>query len=117
MIDEQVLKQLEYLKLLVDCEIKHEADCKKWEIPYEPSRRKRTDICEYEYYKKEIDKNGDKNLLVIGKLIGIGSGVHTTLDGKIFHFARRYVGSNLLVHKLKNGADLFVSKDDIEIIK
>lgn len=61
---EQVQMQLDYLKRLVDEEKENERRCKEWKIPYIPSNRKWENIQNYENYKEEIEKNGDKICLL-----------------------------------------------------
>lgn len=115
MIHEQVKIQLEHLKLLVDIEEKREKDCKEWKIPYIPSRRKWEDIRNYEEYKKEIEQNGDKNLLVMVKMKGDFCMYGT------YPFARRYVdrkfGEYFLKHHTKNGADILLTESEVEVVK
>ena len=112
-IHEQVKKQLEYLKYLVDSEIKNEEDCKEWGIPYTPSRRKYENISLYNEYKKEIERNGDKNLLVIVELNGNGN---STLYG-VYPFAKRYVCEDYLVHRFEHGGELLFREDEVKQIK
>lgn len=115
MIDEQVQKQLEYLKSLVDMEEREKKNCKKWNLPYTPSRRKWIDIDNYNEYKNEIEKNGDKNLLVMAKFNQKGC----TLNGKILPFARREAhmsyGTYFLIHRTGHG-DLLMREEDAETI-
>ena len=66
----QVARQLAYLKSCVDVEIEDEKICKKLNVPYTPSNRKWENISLYEEYKREVEKNGDKNLLVMVKMWG-----------------------------------------------
>lgn len=117
MIHEQVKMQFEYLKSLVDNEKKNEEDCKKWGIPYEPSRTKWVNIENYEEYKREIEKNGDKNLLVMVRL-SEESGFN--MRG-IYPFAKRYVsmqyGEYFLKHTTKHGTDLLIKESEVEIVK
>lgn len=117
MIHEQVKKQFEYLKSLVDSEKKREEQCKKWNITYEPSRRKWVNIDDYEEYKKEIEKNGDRNLLVMVHLNGNdGINMYGT-----YPFARRYVdmryGDYFLVHRNNSGGELLFMESEAEIIR
>lgn len=113
MIHEQVKKQLEYLKYWVDAEVEAEIRCKEWIIPYSPSRRKWEDISLYEEYKREIEENGDKNLLVMVKLNGEdGINIHG-----IYPFARRYVYEPYLVHRTLHGAKILLREDEVQIIK
>lgn len=110
MIHEQVRKQLDYLKYCVDAEVKHEEDCKKWGIRYTPSRRKWEDISLYEDYKREVEKNGDKNLLVMVKMWG--DGMYGT-----YPFARRYVYEPYLVYRNEYGGEVLLREDKVEAIK
>ena len=64
-IHKQVLMQLAHLKYWVIAELENEERAKKLGIPYNSSNRKYDDIYEYKEYEKEIEKNGDKNLLVM----------------------------------------------------
>lgn len=109
MIHEQVKRQLEYLKYWVDAEVEHEKRCKEWGIHYEPSRRKWEDIALYEEYKREVEKNGDKNLLVMVKMWG--DGMYGT-----YPFARRYVHEPYLVHRNKYGGEVLLREDEVEVI-
>lgn len=112
-VHEQVRIQLDRLKYWVDAEIKHEQDCKKWNIPYTPSRRKWEDISLYEEYKREVEKNGDKNLLVIVKMWGDdGINMYGT-----YPFARRYVNKDYLVHRDVRGGEIFVREDEVRVVK
>lgn len=111
-IHEQVRKQLEYLKMWVDAEIKEEERCKKWNIPYTPSRRKWEDISLYEEYKREIEKNGDKNLLVMVKMNG-EDGIN--IYG-VRPFARRYVHKEYLVYRFENGGELLVKESKVKVV-
>ena len=117
MIHEQVQQQLEYLKYWVDAEIKNEKQCKEWNIPYTPSRRKWIDIDNYNEYKKEVENNGNKNLIVMVKI-----NKKTSLSyGKILPFAKREAhmsyGTYFLIHRIKNGAELLITEDEAEIIR
>ena len=101
---EQVQKQLEHLRRWVDAEVESEANCKKWGIPYTPSRRKWEDIKLYEEYKREVEKNGDKNLLVMVKMHGEdGINMYGT-----YPFARRYVHQDFLVHRPQPGTEILI---------
>lgn len=112
-VHEQVRKQLEHLKCWVDAEVKHEEDCKKWGIPYTPSRRKWEDISLYEEYKREVEKNGDKNLLVMVKMWGDdGINMYGT-----YPFARRYVYKDNLVHRTEHGSEILVREDEVKVVK
>lgn len=112
-IHEQVRRQLAYLKLWVDAEVKQEERCKEWGIPYTPSRRKWIDISLYEEYKREIEKNGDKNLLVMVNLHGEdGINMYGT-----YPFVRRYVHENYLVYRPSNGGEILCKEDEVEVIK
>jgi hypothetical protein len=113
MIHEQVEKQLQYLKYCVDSEAKHEEDCKKWGIRYTPSRRKWEDIDLYQDYKREIEKNGDKNLLVMVKMHGDdGINMYGT-----YPFARRYVHEPYLVYVTERGTRILAREDELEIVR
>lgn len=109
-IHEQVEKQLQYLKAWVDSEVKHKEDCKKWGIRYTPSRRKWEDIDLYQDYKAEIEKNGDKNLLVMVKMWG--DGMYGT-----YPFARRYVYQPYLVYRNEYGGEVLVREDEVEVVR
>lgn len=112
-IHEQVRKQLGFWKMLVDAENKQEERCKEWGIPYTPSRRKWIDVSIYEEYKREIAKNGDKNLLVMVKLHG-EDGIN--MYG-IYPFARRYVYENYLVHRTVDGIEILLKEDEVQVVK
>lgn len=117
MIHEQVQKQLEYLKMWVDAEVEDEKRCKELGIRYTPSRRKWENIEEYENYKREIEKNGDKNLLVMVKMNGEdGINMYGT-----YPFARRYVyphyGEYFLVHRHQYGGEILVKESEVEVVK
>ena len=103
-VHEQVQKQLEYLKRWVDAEAESEANCKKWGIPYTPSRRKWEDISLYEDYKREIEKNGDENLLV---MVGMNGEDGINMYGT-YPFARRYVHQDYLVHRTQHGTEVLI---------
>lgn len=106
-IHEQVQKQLAYLKMWVDADIEAERRCKQWGIPYTPSRRKWEDISLYEDYKREIEKNGDKNLLVMVRMNGEdGINMYGT-----YPFARRYVHQDYLVHRTQHGTEIFIREE------
>lgn len=113
---EQVQKQLDFLKSLVDGEEKRKEDCKKWNITYTPSRRKWVDIDNYNEYKREIEKNGDKNLLVMAKF----NMNDCTLCGKILPFARREAhmsfGTYFLIHRTEDDCHLLMDESSAEII-
>lgn len=113
MIHEQVQKQLNKLKASVDYEKKEEEMCKRNGWTYTPSRRKWEDINNYEAYKAEIEKNGDKNLLVMVKL----NGDWVNMYG-VYPFARRYVGESYLVHYCTDGTgtELLCKDYDVEIV-
>jgi hypothetical protein len=117
MIHEQVQEQLEYLKYWVDSEIENERRCKKLNIPYTPSNRKWLDIQLYNEYKAEIEKNGDKNLLVMIKLDGKQK-KHTNMRG-IYPFAKREVsmsyGTYFLVHRTEHAEVLF-TMEEVEVV-
>ena len=112
-IHEQVRKQLEFWKKLVDAETEQEERCKEWNIPYTPSRRKWEDISLYEEYKREVEDNGDKNLLVMVKMNGEdGINMYGT-----YPFARRYVYENYLVHRTVHGTEILVREDEVKVVK
>lgn len=113
MIHEQVQKQLEYLKYWVDAEKKDEERCKKLGILYTPSRRKWENISNYEDYKKEIERNGDKNLIVKVKMNG-DDGIN--IYG-IYPFARRYVNQEYLVYRTEYGSEILLNESKVEIVK
>lgn len=108
MIHEQVKMQLAYLKYWVDAEVIQEELCKKWGTRYTPSRRKWEDIELYEAYKREIEKNGDKNLLVMVKMCG--DGMYGT-----YPFARRYVNEEYLVHRNDYGGEILVRESEVRL--
>ena len=112
-VHEQVQRQLAYLKSWVDAENKHEEDCKKWGIRYTPSNRKWTNIELYEAYKKEVEKNGDKNLLVMVKMCG-EDGIN--MYG-VYPFARRYVHEEYLVYRTEHGSEILCRESEIQIVK
>ena len=115
MIHEQVQWQLDYLKSWVDAEKDNEKRCKEWGIPYTPSRNKWQCIENYEEYKREIEANGDKNLLVMVNMKG-----EFCMHG-IYPFARRYVSSKYgeyyLKHRTKSGSDILVKESEVEVIE
>ena len=111
-VHDQVRKQLEYLKYWVDAEIETEERCKRLNIPYTPSRRKWENISLYQEYKKEVEKNGDKNLLVMVKMNG-EDGIR--MYG-IYPFARRYVREGYLVHRFGNGSEVLARVDEVNIV-
>lgn len=109
-VHEQVARQLAHLKSCVDAEIEAEKRCKEWNIPYTPSRRKWEDISLYEEYKREIEKNGDKNLLIMVKMSGEdGINMYGT-----YPFARRYVYKKYLIHRTEHGAEILVKEDEVK---
>jgi hypothetical protein len=111
-IHEQVRMQLEYLKSSVDGEIEREARCKELGITYTPSRRRQINIDNYEMYKEEIEKNGDKNLLVMVYLNGEdGIRMYGT-----YPFARRYKNEGYLVHKNEYGTRFLLHEDEARIV-
>ena len=112
-IHEQVKKQLEHLKYWTDAEKKQEEDCKKWGIPYTPSRRKWINIDNYELYKAEVEKNGDKNLLVMVKMNG-ENGIN--MYG-VYPFARRYKNEEYLVHRTKYGTEILAKESECNVVK
>lgn len=106
---EQVQKQLEYLKRLVDIDKEEEADSKRYHMPYIPSRLKGEHIYDYNRYKQEIAKNGDKNLLVMVKY-----------KGKILPFARQYADLTFdmyfLVHRREDNGEILLREDKVEVV-
>ena len=113
MVHEQVQMQLAHLKYWVDAEVEAERRCKEWGIKYTPSRRKWEDIELYEDYKKEVEKNGDKNLLVMVKMWGEdGINMYGT-----YPFARRYVHQDYLVHRTVHGPEVLLREDNAKVIK
>ena len=112
-IHEQVYMQLEHLKYWVDAEINEERRCKEWGIRYTPSRRKWENISQYEEYKREVEKNGDKNLLVWVNMNG-EDGIN--IYG-VRPFARRYVGKEYLVHRNGFGGEILLREDRVNILK
>lgn len=107
-IHEQVRRQLDYLKSLVDEENKIEKRCLELGIPYIPSRRKYENIYLYNEYKKEIECNGDKNLLVIARLNDVTYGKYP--------FARRYVGECYFVYRCENGGKILCTEEELNLI-
>ena len=113
-IHEQVLLQLAYLKYWVLSEEKHKERCNRIRVPYTPSRRKdEYEYNEYNEYKKELEKNGDKNLLVMVK----------EKDGRIVPYAKREVyrsyGTYFLIHRFKHSdgySEILCREDEVEII-
>ena len=111
-VHEQVQKQLDYLKIWVDAEKNDEERAKQLGIPYTPSRRKWVNIEQYESYKKEVEKNGDKNLLVWVDMRG-EKGI--PLFG-ITPFARRYTNDyELLVHRTGT-AEILVRRSEVKVV-
>ena len=111
-IHKQVEMQLEYLKYWVEMERKNEEDCKRWGIPYTPSRRKWTNKDNYELYKEEVEKNGDKNLLLMVRLNGEdGIGMYG-----VYPFARRYKNEKCLIHRTEYGAEILLNEETAKII-
>ena len=112
-VHEQVARQLAHLKSCVDAEIESEKRCKEWNIPYTPSRRKWEDISLYEEYKREVEKNGDKNLLVMVKMNG-EDGIR--IYG-VRPFARRYVHEEYLVHRDSYGGEILLRESEAKVLK
>lgn len=115
-VHEQVKKQLEYLKYLVDGENEREENCKQWGIPYEPSRTKADNIYNYRAYKNHIEKYGDKNLLVMVDMDDPQTKHNLTIYG-VKPFARRYIGEEYLIHRIENGGDLLFIESKVKVIK
>lgn len=114
-IHKQVLMQLAHLKYWVIAELENEERAKKLGIPYNSSNRKYDDIYEYKEYEKEIEKNGDKNLLV---MVNMNKENYQTKGIK--PFARRYVhmsyGTYFLVHRTEF-SEILVKEDEVEIVR
>ena len=111
-VHEQVQKQLDYLKIWVDAEKHDEELSKKLGISHTPCRRKWIDIANYEAYKKEIEKNGDKNLLV---MVDMDSVDKVCITG-VKPFARRYVNDyDLLVHRTGT-AEILVKRSEVKVV-
>ena len=114
MTHEQVQKQLDYLKAWVDGEEKRKKDCEEWKIPYTPSNRKWENERQYKEYLKEIETNGDKNLLVMVRFRG-DDGIN--MYG-VYPFARRYADNwELLVHRTEYGTEILVKRSECEIVQ
>lgn len=112
-VHEQVARQLAHLKSWVDAEIEAEKRCKEWNIPYTPSRRKWEDISLYEEYKREVEKNDDKNLLVMVKMWGDdGINMYGT-----YPFARRYVHEEYLVYRSEYGSEVLLKESEAKVLK
>jgi len=109
MIHKQVQMQLEYLKRLIDEEKENERRCKEWKIPYTPSNRKWKNIEDYENYKAEVEKNGDKNLLVMVRMDGNKDGIRMYGNQP---FARRYAGECYLIHRTENGSEILIKENN-----
>lgn len=112
-IHPQVAKELEYYRRTA-------------ESPYNKgSRREYENIDNYKEYQKEIDRNGDKNLLVYGRFSNPNEYRRYTVDeikknNKIVYavpFARRYKDSDLLVHRPDSGGEILVNIEDIVVVK
>ena len=114
-IHRQVLLQLAYLKYWVVAEEENEKKCEKIHVPYTPSRRRGEDIYQYNDYVKEIEKNGDKNLLV---MVNMNKKNYRTKG--ITPFARREVhmsyGTYFLVHRTEY-AEILLREDEVEVVK
>lgn len=109
-IHEQVLMQLAELKYWVLAEEASKKRCEEIEVPYVPSRRREENRYQYNEYKREIEENGDKNLLVMVKS-HVAKGVKP--------FARREVhmsyGTYFLIHRTDK-AEILVREDEAEVI-
>jgi hypothetical protein len=112
-IHPQVAKELEYYRRIA-------------ESPYNKgSRREYENIDNYKEYQKEIDRNGDKNLLVYGRFSNPNEYRRYTVDeikknNKVVYavpFARRYKDSDLLVHRPDSGGEILVNIEDIVVVK
>lgn len=115
-IHKQVLMQLAYLKYWVLAEEENEKRCENIHIPYTPSRRRGEDIYQYNEYVKEIEKNGDKNLLV---MVNMNKENYRTKG--ITPFARRNVymsyGTYFLIHRTEDGAEILLREDEVDVVK
>lgn len=107
-VHEQVARQLAYLKSWVDAEIEDEKRCKEWNIPYTPSKRREENAFLYKEYKEEVEKNGDKNLLVMVKMCG-DDGIN--MYG-VYPFARRYAHEEYLVYRDKYGGEVLIKESE-----
>ena len=112
-IHPQVAKELEYYRRIADS-------------PYNKGcRREYENIDNYKEYQKEIDRNGDKNLLVYGRFSNPNEYRGYTVDkikknNKVVYavpFARRYKDSDLLVHRPDSGGEILVNIEDIVVVK
>ena len=113
MIHEQVQKQLNYLKYRVENEKKREITCNKWGLPYEPSRRKLTNEKEYNDYLKEVNTNGDKNLIVMIELHGEDN---INMYG-VYPFVKRSINNeNNLIYRTKYGTEILIQKNKNKVI-
>lgn len=113
MIHEQIQKQLNYLKSIVEGEKKREKNCKEWGLPYEPSRRKFTNEKEYNDYLKEIEINGDKNLLIMVELHGEDN---TNMYG-VYPFVKRSVNNDEnLIYRTEYGTEILIQKSKHKVI-
>ena len=66
----------------------------------------------YEAYKKEVEKNGDKNLLVMVKMWGEdGINMYGT-----YPFARRYVREEYLVRRTQYGTEILCKESEANIV-
>lgn len=111
-VHEQVQKQLDYLKIWVDAEKNDEELAKRLGIPHTQSRRKWIDIANYESYKEEIEKYGDKYLLV---MVDMDSVDKTCITG-VKPFARRYAhDSEHLVHRTGT-AEILVKRSEVKVV-
>ena len=114
MIHEQVQKQLDYLKSWVDGEEKHKQKCEEWNLPYIPSTRKWENERQYKEYLNEIEKNGDKNLLVMVRMRGNDV---INMYG-IYPFVRRYADDwEHLIYRTEHGTDILLKRSEVEIVK
>lgn len=110
-VHRQVLLQLAYLRYLVFCEEERKENCKKWGVPYSPSRCAGEDRENYTSYKREVDLNGDKNLLVMVDM------KYTDLHATgVRPFARRKTrmsfGTSFLIHR-SGQCDILLREDEI----
>ena len=77
-------------------------------LPYEPSRRKLTNEKEYNDYLKEIEINGDKNLLIMVELHGENN---TNMYG-VYPFVKRSVNNDEnLIYRTEYGTEILIHKE------
>lgn len=116
MIHEQVQKQLNYLRQLVETDINNEKLADKSDLPIISASQKWTNIVNYETYRKEIQQHGDKNLLHMVKLKTQNNSQSTD----IYPFAKCYVtpihNDYQLIHRLPDGTELILNASKADII-